>query len=137
MTASDAHDHEPTDPDDAEPRDPYGFGPGARISIGGYFPSSAVDQVGPIVPIDPVPADGERLSGDRQLYAVAYLLPSRTEHAVPWRVAVPGDDAATACGVRARVADISRSRVIWIPGPLMCHECASVVTGRTGRDGPR
>ncbi|RCG29867.1 hypothetical protein DQ384_16975 [Sphaerisporangium album] len=71
----------------------------------------------------------------RQLYAVALVTGSLAEHAVPWPGAVPRSEAAAACGVLATVADIARSRVIWMPGVRMCQDCAVVVTGRASRDG--
>ncbi|MBB4699725.1 hypothetical protein [Sphaerisporangium siamense] len=135
-----------------EPPDPYGFGPGARISVGGHFPPTtagrAPEPPAPAQPADAAqPADPARsaqpteharadpgdgaapAATDGELHAVALVARSLTEHAVPWTVAVPRTRATTACGVVAVVADISRSRVIWMPGVLMCRECAAVVTG--------
>ncbi|GII66760.1 hypothetical protein Skr01_68450 [Sphaerisporangium krabiense] len=114
--------------------DPYGLGPRARISVGGYFPGAAgwrfrgwETAVLGEFQVSGSAGDG---GAERQLYAVAYVVPSRVEHAVAWSVAVPHVNAEAACGVEARVADISGSRVIWTPGPMMCDGCAAVVTGR-------
>ncbi|RCG17415.1 hypothetical protein DQ384_39765 [Sphaerisporangium album] len=91
--------------------------------MGGYFPR---------VTGRPGEASGSRTTGGdgALLYAVAFVLPSRTEHAVPWASAVPGAVATAACAADVRVADISGSRVIWMPGVRMCGECATVVVAR-------
>ncbi|MEV6981522.1 hypothetical protein AB0M95_09715 [Sphaerisporangium sp. NPDC051017] len=102
-------------------RDPYGLGPDARISVGGYFPR---------VTGRPGELSGScTTGGDGPLYAVAFVVPSRTEHAVPWSSAVPGAVATAACTAQVRVAGISGSRVIWMPGVMMCGDCAVVVGG--------
>ncbi|MEU9891831.1 hypothetical protein, partial [Sphaerisporangium sp. NPDC051011] len=102
-------------------RDPYGLGPDARISVGGYFPR-VTGRPGE-------PPGSCTTGGDRPLYAVAFVVPSRTEHAVAWALAVPGVVAAAACTAQVRVAGISGSRVIWMPGVRMCDDCAVVVGG--------
>ncbi|WP_147268743.1 hypothetical protein [Sphaerisporangium album] len=173
--------------------DPYGFGPGAWISVGGYFPPTTGQRtrerpqgVGDALDLDRPYDDrpnSDRANSDRphphraltdqaltdrpqahraqtgrpntdaahsdpartarpdagrsragQLYAVALVTGSFAEHAVPWPGAVPRAEAAAACGILATVADIARSRVIWMPGVRMCQDCAEVVTGRANRD---
>ncbi|MEV6982429.1 hypothetical protein AB0M95_14370 [Sphaerisporangium sp. NPDC051017] len=138
MTGPDAHAPEPVQPVRAaegvkdDLRDPYGFGPAARISAGGYFPPTT----GCRAPEGPEAAGTTGVPGqDRRLYAVALVIGSMTKHAVPWPAAVPRAEATAACGIKVRVADISGSRVIWMPGVLMCQDCAAVVTGRVRREG--
>ncbi|RCG29973.1 hypothetical protein DQ384_17590 [Sphaerisporangium album] len=99
--------------------------------MGGYFPGTS----GPRTQ-GPSEAVGRTVGGGR-LFAVAMVTLSWTEHAVPWSLAVPGATTPAACGIRARVVDISGSRVIWMPGVLMCEECATVVTGSRDKDGLR
>ncbi|MEU9888473.1 hypothetical protein [Sphaerisporangium sp. NPDC051011] len=119
------------EPVEHEAGDPYGFGPSAGISVGGYFPSGSVPPVS-------APAEGAGRTADGgRLFAVAMVLLSWIEHAVPWSSAVPGALASTACDTRARVVDISGSRVIWMPGVLMCRDCAAVVADSRREDGRR
>ncbi|GII63285.1 hypothetical protein Skr01_33700 [Sphaerisporangium krabiense] len=124
MTGQDGPAREPREEQlvDGQPRDPYGLGPNARRSVGGYFPAATGRPAE-----DPARSSGE---DGRERYAVALVVPSCVEHAVPWELAVPRATATTACGVQARVAEISGTRLIWERGRMMCQECAAVVTGR-------
>ncbi|MEV6980958.1 hypothetical protein AB0M95_06810 [Sphaerisporangium sp. NPDC051017] len=115
-----------------EQRDPYGFGPGARISVGGYFPRlTLVDQRDEEAP---TPASGPAVSGP--LFAVAFLTLSWIRHAVLWKVATPNAMVAAACAVQARVAEISGVPVIWSRfDPMACEDCAVVVLGQSEQEG--
>ncbi|GII87786.1 hypothetical protein Ssi03_57760 [Sphaerisporangium siamense] len=130
--------------------DPYGLGPWARISVGGYFPSASGWRFRgwETAVLDESQGSGSRATSgssrsaggggaERQLYAVAHVVPSRVEHAVAWSVAVPRVDAESACGVEATVADVFGARLIWTPGPVMCDGCAAIVTGRERPRGAR
>lgn len=125
MTGHGKHAGEPVD---AEPRDPYGLGPNARISVGGYFPAKTGGPPGE-------PARSSVSSGS-PLYAVALVAPSWILHAVPWKAATPGVKARAACAIEARVADIAGSRVIWfVLDRMTCEDCAVVVTGAARQEG--
>ncbi|MEU9888551.1 hypothetical protein [Sphaerisporangium sp. NPDC051011] len=116
----------------AEPdgRDPYGFGPNAGISVGGYFPRlSLVDDLWaePREPIEP-PAHGPS-------HAVGFVGASGIQHAVPWRTAVPHVPAAAACAAQATVVAISGVPVIWTPTDHMtCEDCAIAVAELASRE---
>ncbi|MEU9888214.1 hypothetical protein [Sphaerisporangium sp. NPDC051011] len=136
MTGPDAHAPEPVQPARAAEEikdDPYGFGPTARISVGGYFPPTTGRRTPDGLEAPATTGGAPRRDG--RLYAVALVIGSMTEHAVRWSAAVPRAEATAACGIKVRVADISGSRVIWMPGVLMCQDCAAVVTGRAQREG--
>ncbi|MEU9888684.1 hypothetical protein [Sphaerisporangium sp. NPDC051011] len=117
-----------TDP--RKPTDPYGLGPNASISVGGYFPKlSLVDDLwseprGPIEPIARGP-----------IYAVAFVGASGIQHAVPWKTAVPHVPAAAACAAQATVAAIRGVPIIWTPTDHMaCEDCAIAVADLASRE---
>ncbi|RCG30018.1 hypothetical protein DQ384_17830 [Sphaerisporangium album] len=121
----------PAEPPEAEPTDPYGFGPGARISVGGYFPRlSLVDGLwseGPRGPITPL-ARGP-------IYAVAFVGASGIQHAVPWKTAIPFVAAAAACAAQATVTAISGVPVMWTPTDhLACEDCAVAIAEQASQE---
>ncbi|RCG32120.1 hypothetical protein DQ384_06295 [Sphaerisporangium album] len=130
MTSPGRHSREPAERG-AEQRDVYGFGPDARISVGGYFPRlTLVDWRE-----EEAPAPASAAGGP--LYAVAFLTPCLIRHAVLWEVATPNAVVAAACAVQARVAEISGVPVIWSRfDPMACEDCAVVVLGE-GEQGGR
>ncbi|MEV6981629.1 hypothetical protein AB0M95_10285 [Sphaerisporangium sp. NPDC051017] len=104
-----------------ERSDPYGFGPGAGISVGGYFPRTTLLGT-------QERARGTEAVVSRPSYAVGLVVPSWILHAVPWDAAVPGVATTAMCAAKARVAAISRLPVIWTPlDPMACQDCAVAV----------
>jgi hypothetical protein len=70
------------------------------------------------------------ISPNPALYAVGLAGLSSSEHAVPWRQALPGRFYTAACGRYVRVTVVTGAKVRWrLESVLTCHRCA-VATGR-------